>query len=157
MEKGELRNGGNWKNAHIECFLAGIAVNLIDNYPRELMSVTLRDFTIFKPKGSVETKTRLTHLQIDAMFHKASYPVILQPVPLGVDRKKVVIEEMGLSDKKEFAVGNSRSLTLKSQYWQDYYEQPFPVVEGTFTYLPQLHLVCAIFTFVSFMRAYFES
>ena len=120
-------------------------MNLIDDYPNALMRVSFRYFIVFKPKGSVDTKTRLMQLEIDAMFHKSSYPVILQPVPLGVDSKKEVIEEIGLSDKKEAAVGNSWSLTVKSQYWQNYHEQPFPVVEGTFSHLPQLHMVYAIF------------
>lgn len=41
-------------------------------------------------RGSIEATLRVRHFQVDAMLPTARYPIIFQPIPLGVDRRDSV-------------------------------------------------------------------
>ena len=86
VELGRLRKGGDFKSALCDINVDGVGFYLMDEYPRELIGVVVRDIRLHKPRGSIEASVRVRHFQIDAMLPTARYPIIIQPLPLGVDR-----------------------------------------------------------------------
>jgi len=137
IKDGLLRIGGHWKNTQFLFLMEGLAAHLTDDFPREVMSVLIRQLSIVKPKGFIEVSAKLRHFQVDAMFKSPKYPVMLRPVPMGVDRRQSSVEEVGLSDSSDIFLGGERVLEIKDQFWRLHNEQPFPVVEAMIAYLPQ--------------------
>lgn len=126
---GILRKGGNFKSATFEMSIEGLGIYVMDDFPREVMAVVVRDMAIQKQRGSIESRLRVRHFQVDAMLPNARYPIIIHPLPLGVDRRDQTIEDSDLIlpsgiDKKEC-------------YWMLNEEKPVPVLEVTCSYVPQ--------------------
>ena len=133
VELGLLRKGGDFKSAICEINVDGFGLYLMDDFPRELMGVVVRDIQIHKPMGSIEATVRIRHFQVDAMLPNARYPIIIQPLPLGVDRREPVIQNSALS-----TLISSGSVNKSDCYWMKHDEKPIPVFEITCSYVPQV-------------------
>lgn len=84
----------------------------------------MRDVQFQKPGGSIDFTLRVRHFQADAMLPSARYPIIIQPLPLGVDRRK--------ND-------NRRDAFLDNlDYWSKHDERPVPILEIVGSYVPQV-------------------
>jgi hypothetical protein len=92
----------------------------------------VRDVQIQKPRGSIEATMRVRHFQVDAMLSSARYPIIIQPLPLGVDRREPLHHEP--SDFSDSIVG------AKDCFWDAHNEKPIPVLELTSSYVPQTNM-----------------
>ena len=137
VESGLLRRGGDFKSALIDINVEGAGIYFNDSFPRELMSILVRDMQVVKPMGSIEFIMRVRHFQIDAMLPNARYPIIIQPLPLGVDRR--------LQELQNSASTNSNipdSIKARECYWKLHDEKPIPLFEMKCSYVPQ---VCKVF------------
>ena len=73
--------------------------------------------------------------QVDAMLPNARYPIVIAPLPLGVDRRE--------TNPNYY---NSRDLTLplavekKDCFWMQNEEKPFPVIELVCSYIPEQNM-----------------
>ena len=92
------------------------------------MGIVVRDIQLYKPVGSIKATARVRHFQVDAMLPDARYPIIIQPLPLGVDRRESSIE----SDEVTDIVSNGDC------FWMKQDEKPVPVLEVTGSYVPQV-------------------
>jgi hypothetical protein len=128
VEAGNLRKGGNWKVALFQFNIEGVGFYLMDDYPKELVGIVVRDIKVEKQAGSIEATTRIRHFQVDAMLPDARYPIIIQPLPLGVDRRESSIQSVEVTDQ----VNNNDC------YWLKHNEKPVPVLEVTGSYVPQV-------------------
>ena len=70
-------------------------------------------------------------IQVDAMLPNARYPIILQPLPLGVDRR----EEQTVDRRGEQTTG--QPTTHKECFWLSHSEKPIPIFEMSVEYVPQ--------------------
>lgn len=86
----------------------------------KVLGITVRDVQIQKPGGSIDFTLRVRHFQVDAMLPSARYPIIIQPLPLGVDRREPLYPECeGVLD----------SNTIKRDcYWENHNEKPIPLL-----------------------------
>jgi hypothetical protein len=128
VEGGIMRKGGIFKSALIETAIEGVQLTVLDDSPRELLGVTARDVQFVKPKGSIEATLRVRHFQVDAMLPDARYPIIIQPLPLGVDRRK--------NDSRHAAFLDN--LDSSDCYWSKHDERPVPILEIVGSYVPQV-------------------
>eukprot|EP01082_Thalassiosira_pseudonana_P015658 g14534.t1 g14534 contig9:2076053-2079490(+) len=144
VELGLLRKGGDFKSARFETNIEGVGVYLMDDYPKELMGIVVRDIQLYKPVGSIKATARVRHFQVDAMLPDARYPIIIQPLPLGVDRRESSIE----SDEVTDIVSNGDC------FWMKQDEKPVPVLEVTGSYVPQTNMtwVPSLDLFISPMK-----
>ena len=148
-EIGAMRSGGFWKSANYDVFALGATISLIDDFPHELMSMTARHLSVYKRKGEISTTCRLRHVQVDSMFQSAQYPVILEPLPLGVDRRISESGELSLMMSK---YNDGKGASPNDFYWVDTADWPMPFFEASISYLPQKHMVsaciylCGLFT-----------
>ena len=133
VEAGLLRKGGNFSNALIDINLEGAALYFNDNFPHELMGIVVRDIQFCKPMGSILTTARVRHFQIDAMHPNARYPIIIQPLPLGVDRRMPEIPNSSSS-----MVIIPSDIKPKECYWKLHDEKPVPLFEMKCSYVPQV-------------------
>ena len=133
VEAGLLRKGGDFKRALCEINIQGMGVYIMDDFPRETLGLVVRDIQILKPTGSIETTFRVRHFQVDAMLPNARYPVIIQPIPLGVDRRDV-----GVSGLRAADLIIPQSVPLKECFWKMNEEKPIPVFEIAASYVPQV-------------------
>lgn len=133
VEAGLLRRGGDFKSALVDINMEGLGIYFNDNFPRELMGIVVRDIQICKPMGSIESTTRVRHFQIDAMIPNARYPIIIQPLPLGVDRR---IPEIQNSSSSMTII--PRGIKSRECYWTLNDEKPIPLFEMRVSYLPQV-------------------
>jgi len=136
VEAGLLRRGGHFMSSLIDINMEGAGIFFNDNFPRELMGIFVRDIQICKPMGSIETTTRVRHFQIDAMLPNARYPIIIQPLPLGVDRR---MQEIPNSSSNMTII--PRSIKTRECYWKLYDEKPVPLFEMKCSYVPQNKMV----------------
>jgi len=127
--------GGYWKNTSIQLAAEGAAFHLIDDYPREICSIMARELTVYKEKGKIEITTMLRNIQVDSMLSSALYPIVLQQVPIGIDRREHFIQYFKLPSK--IYVSGNKLLTRKSQFWLQHDEVPCPVFEFRLSYRPQ--------------------
>jgi hypothetical protein len=133
VEAGLLRRGGNFKSAFIDINMEGAGIYFNDNFPMELMGIVVRDIQICKPIGSIQVTTRVRHFQIDAMLPNARYPIIIQPLPLGVDRRMPEIQNSSSSMSII-----PHSIKARECYWKLHDEKPVPLYEMKFSYVPQV-------------------
>ena len=87
LELGLLRKGGDYKSAQCLINIAGLSLYILDNYPREILGILVRDVQIYKPMGSIEATAKIRLFQVDAMLPNCRYPCIIQPKSIGVDRR----------------------------------------------------------------------
>lgn len=127
-----MRKGGNFKNAFLKTTIEGMQLTILDTFPKELLAITIRDIQIIKPEGSIEAALRVRHFQVDAMLPSARYPIIIQPLPLGVDRRKNQVYD-----------GAKGHLDKKDCYWLKHTEKPVPVLEIVGSYVPQVSIYCS--------------
>ena len=125
-----MRKGGSFKSALLETSIEGMQLTILDTFPKELLGITVRDIQIVKPRGSIEATFRVRHFQVDAMLPTARYPIIIQPLPLGVDRRNSVTH----ADVSE------EQVEKKDCYWMKHGEKPVPVLEIVGSYVPQVSL-----------------
>ena len=159
----QLASGKNWKSVQTSVRVQGLAVCLIDDEPKELLNIVLRDFLVEKKMDSIEFLVRLRHMQIDNMLDDARYPVILGPADktLGLkdDREEArrgSRGEEGGSRNSDFqrldraASKASRAGNIKLHgsdthhqinYWEDFNQKPIPLLEVECDYLPLTHMV----------------
>ena len=97
-----------------------------------VLGITARDIRVIKPKGSIEATLRVRHFQVDAMLNSARYPIILQPLPLGVDRRQPLHDE-----KDEY----NKIVTKKDCFWESHNELPIPLLEFSASYVPQTNMI----------------
>ena len=64
VEAGFLRTGGNFKTAICRVDLEGLGLYIMDDFPRELMAVVVRDLQFHKPAGSIKATARVRHFQV---------------------------------------------------------------------------------------------
>ena len=144
LNYGLQRRGGYWKDSNINISLAGASFHVIDDFPHELMSITLRDFSIIKPQQTDEGVIHLRHLQIDAMSAEAKFPIILQPIPVGVDRRNEhYLEKIdgSASENKDY----------KNNYWMSNNDKPIPWLEVSISYIPSTSMVCHIILLINYL------
>lgn len=132
IEAGLLLRGGDFKSALIDINIEGAGIYFNDNYPRELMGVVARDIQVCKPMGTIELTARLRHFQIDAMLPNARYPIIIQPLPMGVDRRKPEID-----DSSSMSI-TPQGIQIRDCYWKRKDEKPIPLYEMKCSYVPQV-------------------
>ena len=130
VDQGLLRKGGDFKSALCDINVDGFGFYLMDEFPREMIGVVVRDIQIRKPMGSIETTAKIRHFQIDSMLPNARYPIIIQPLPLGVDRRE--------SSKEATIPG---SVNKNECFWLSHDEKPVPIFEVTFSYVPQSNMI----------------
>lgn len=129
VESGIMRKGGSFKSALLETNIEGMQLTILDTHPRELLGVTVRDIQIVKPKGSIEATFRVRHFQVDAMLPTARYPIIIQPIPLGVDRRRITTHQ-DLTEGGE--------VEKHDCFWLKHGEKPISVLEIVGSYVPQV-------------------
>ncbi|KAL7554677.1 hypothetical protein ACHAWF_018946 [Thalassiosira exigua] len=135
VKEGILRKGGNFKSALFDVNIVGFGLYVMDDFPCEVMSVVVRDMQLHKQPGSIEFMARARHFQVDAMLPNARYPIIIQPVPAGVDRREPLVKD---SNSFELIVPDGVS---KSQcFWNKHDEKPIPFFEVRGSYVPQSHM-----------------
>jgi hypothetical protein len=129
-ELGLLKKGGGFKSTMCDIRLNGFAIYLMDDYPREVIGIIMRDLHIYKPMGSIETSVKVRHFQVDAMIPDARYPIIVQPKMTGVDahgRTAAAQHEM------------KQHINEKDCFWLKRHEK-LPVLELNFSYVPQTNM-----------------
>ena len=132
VEAGLLRKGGKFKSALVDINMMGAGIYFNDNFPLELLGMLVRDIQICKPMGTIEVTTRVRHFQIDAMHPNARYPIIIQPLPLGIDRRMQEIPDSSPS------MNLTPRMETRDCYWKLYDEKPIPLVEMKCSYVPQV-------------------
>jgi hypothetical protein len=129
VESGITSKDGSFENAICDMDAEGVSISIVDNFPKELLAITVRDFSLSKPMGSNETQVMVRHFQVDAMDPEARYPIIIQPLPYGFDKRKPRSNELTLPE-------NVKSSDL---FWmEDVDDRPSPVFEANFKYVPQV-------------------
>lgn len=103
----------------------------MDDFPRELMGVIVRDCQIYKPKDSIEVTAKVRHIQVDAMLPNARYPCIIQPKLVGVDRRAKWDDSM--MDETHLTAA---SIDANECFWMKKREGE-PVLDVLFSYVPQ--------------------
>ena len=134
VELGLLRKGGDFKSALVEMNMDGLSFYLMDDYPREVIGVAVRDVQIYKPQGSIQANASVRHFQVDAMLPKARYPIIIQPKAVGVDRQGHMIEN-NTHDNHPESVNESDCFWLKHNEGES-------VFEVALSYVPQSNMSC---------------
>ncbi|GMH79110.1 hypothetical protein TrST_g1205 [Triparma strigata] len=135
---GMLKSGGAWRNIHANLRLEGIMINMIDEEPKEMLSIILKEFLALKEQGDITFMLRLRHVQIDNMLDGARYPIVLQPSSRGL------VDEREKSEKvKTTADGDAGDPAVqnKGHYWQQEEEKPVPVFEANCSYIPLTNMV----------------
>lgn len=136
VEMGLLRKGGDFKSALVEMNMDGLSFYLMDDYPREVIGVAVRDVQIYKPQGSIQANARVQHFQVDAMLPNARYPIIVQPKAVGVDRQGHMIENNTYDNHPEI-VNESDCFWVK-------HNEGEPVFEVALSYVPQSNMSCKL-------------
>lgn len=135
VEAGQMKQGGDFKTARVEVNIEGLGIYIMDDFPREVMAVVLRDIQFLKPRGSIKADARVRHFQVDAMIPDARYPIIIQPSPMGVDRRKPMMKD-GNDSNSLIPEGVKDS----DCFWRQNEEKPVPVFEIEFEFVPQRNM-----------------
>ncbi|GMI02432.1 hypothetical protein TrLO_g24, partial [Triparma laevis f. longispina] len=136
---GMLKSGGAWRNIHANLRLEGVMINLIDEEPKELLSIVLKEFLALKEEGDITFTLRLRHVQIDNMLDGARYPIVLQPSSQGLvdEREKTKTADAGKGGRN----GDEGLEGKDGHYWQQEEEKPIPVFELNCSYIPLTNMV----------------
>lgn len=82
---GDLGKKSQWQSIGVDVRVEGITLHLVDEEPKETLSLMLRDFRVFKRQREIDLTFRLRSLQIDNMLEDAFYPIVLRPVDMTYD------------------------------------------------------------------------
>jgi len=137
VESGITSKDGTFENAICDIVAEGVSISIVDNFPKELLAITVRDVSISKHVGSIATQVLVRHFQIDAMDQEARYPIICQPLPFGIDHREPQSNELALPENV-----NSNEL-----FWMEHADdRPSPVFEANFKYVPQVRSTLLTFS-----------
>ena len=128
-ELGLLKMGGGFKSTMCDIRLNGFAIYIMDDFPREVIGVIMRDLHIYKPMGSIETTVKVRHFQVDAMIPDARYPIIIQPKMIGVEAYGRTVVQHSMT----------QTVDEKDCFWLTRHEQ-LPIFEVNFSYVPQTNM-----------------
>lgn len=135
VASGISNNDGSFENAICDIVADGVSISIVDNFPKEMLAITVREFSVSKQARTNATQVLVRHFQMDAMDPEARYPIICQPLPLGIDHR-LQSNELTLPENV-----NSNDL-----FWLEYAEdRPSPIFEANFEYIPQVRSVCLTF------------
>jgi len=135
VDAGQLKKGGDFKASLCEMNIEGVGLYIMDDYPKEVMAVILRDIQLQKPMGSIKLTARCRHFQVDAMLPSARYPIIIQPSPMGVDRRDPLIKGSNALD-----LIMPENVDTNECFWMKNEEKPIPVFETEVEYVPQRNM-----------------
>mmetsp|Transcript_21012 Transcript_21012/g.34666 ORF Transcript_21012/g.34666 Transcript_21012/m.34666 type:complete len:1329 (+) Transcript_21012:3-3989(+) len=128
VASGITSNGGSFENAICDIVADGVSISIVDNFPKEMLAITVRDFSVSKQVRTNATQVLVRHFQIDAMDPEARYPIICQPLPLGIDHRELQSNELTLP----------KDVNSNDLFWLEHAEdKPSPVFEANFEYIPQ--------------------
>ena len=133
---GQLKSGGDWKGVDAMAKIEGLTINLIDDQPKELLSVCMREFELSKSEGDIQFVCRLRHMQVDNMVDGARYPIVLQPASDSIDDR---ITELAQKDARQNALDVLSENGVA--YWEQYALKPKPLFEMSISYLPLAHMM----------------
>ena len=139
VQAGILRKGGDFSSTLFEMNVEGFGLYIMDDYPREVMAVVVRDIQFQKPMGSIKAAARVRHFQVDAMLENARYPIIIQPSPLGVDRREPMME----GNDSDYLV-LPEHVDKRECFWMQNEEKPIPVFEVECEYVPQQNMTWCV-------------
>jgi len=88
---GDMGKKSQWQSVGVDAKFEGITLHLVDDEPKEMLSVMLRDFRVFKRQREIDVMVRLRSLQIDNMLVNAFYPIVLRSVDLGYDQRPELV------------------------------------------------------------------
>jgi hypothetical protein len=131
VESGLLKKGGDFKSAICNIRIDGFTCYIMDDFPREVLGIIMKDLHIFKRSGSIEAGMKIRHFQVDAMLNTARYPIIVQPKHRAADRRGSNVPERiqcGAAD-----IEASDCFWLKSNDVE-------PIFEVAFSYVPQSNM-----------------
>lgn len=131
VESGLLKKGGDFKSAVCNIRVDGFTLYIMDDFPREVMGVIMKDLHIFKRSGSIEVGMKIRHFQVDSMLDTARYPIIIQPKQRGVDRHASHAPDRSLCGIT--GIDESDCFWLKSNDLE-------PIIEVAFSYVPQSNM-----------------
>jgi hypothetical protein len=147
VESGITSEDSSLKNATCDIHAEGVCISIVDNFPKELLAITVREISISKSVGSNETQVLVRHFQVDAMDPEARYPIIIQPLPFGIDQRKPQSIELSLPE-------NVNSTDL---FWMERVdERPLPVFEANFEYVHQVRSLFGYHHFIAEMHIIFH-
>lgn len=130
VELGNLKKGGDFSSALCDVNIDGLSLTIMDDFPRELIGVTVKDVRVHKPMGSIETTATVKHFQVDAYSQNARYPVIVQPKLIGVDRQ-------GHIEGNMLQETDPASVQERDCFWLGQNSESYHVFEATCSYVPQ--------------------
>lgn len=131
VEAGISSKSSNFENSFCDIFVEGVNISIVDNFPKELLAITAREVSMSKPVGSNEARVLVRHFQVDAMIADARYPIIIRPLPQGIDKRKPQTNELILPE----------NLNSNDFFWINHIDdRPSPVFEANFKYVPQVRL-----------------
>jgi hypothetical protein len=129
VESGITSKDSSFENAVCDIDAEGVSISVVDNFPKELLAITVRDVSLSKPIGSNEIQVLVRHFQVDAMDPDARNPIIIRPLPFGVDERKPRSNELTLPE----------NINSSDLFWMEHVdERPSPVFEANFKYVPQV-------------------
>lgn len=129
-ELGLLKKGGDFKSTLCDIRVNGFAIYIMDDFPREVIGIVLKDLQVYKPMGSIETKVSVRHFQVDAMIPEARYPIIVQPTMSGVE-----------SNGHRYATTHHEITHSVDDncFWSKRHDG-LPIFEVNFSYVPQTNM-----------------
>lgn len=127
-ELGLLKKGGDFKSTLCDIRVNGFAIYIMDDFPREVIGIVMRDLQIYKPMGSIEATVSVRHFQVDAMIPEARYPIIVQPK----------MSEVG-HNNAEARHERTHTVNEKDCFWLKRHEG-LPIFEVNFSYVPQTNM-----------------
>jgi len=132
VESGITSKDSSFENAVCDIDAEGVSISVVDNFPKELLAITVRDVSLSKPIGSNEIQVLVRHFQVDAMDPDARNPIIIRPLPFGVDERKPRSNELTLPE----------NINSSDLFWMEHVdERPSPVFEANFKYVPQKNMM----------------
>jgi hypothetical protein len=131
VESGLLKKGGDFKGALCNIRVDGFTFYIMDDFPREVIGIIMKDLHIFKRTGSIEAGMKIRHFQVDAMLDTARYPIIIQPKQRGIDKYAIHGPDRSLCGL--VGIEEIDCFWLKS-------DDVEPIFEVDFSYVPQSNM-----------------
>ena len=128
-----LKFSGDFLSALFDLNVEGLGLYVLDDFPKEVLAIIVRDIQIQKQMGSIESTLRVRHFQVDAMLPNARYPIIIEPLPMGVDRRD------NDNDSSDLVV--PEDVDKRECFWTQNDEKPIPVFEISASYVPQVNIL----------------
>lgn len=130
VEMGQLKKGGDFKSALCNVRVNGFTFYIMDDFPREVIGIVMKDLHIFKRKGSIEAGAKIRHFQVDAMLETARYPIIIQPKQRGTERHSHIPDR---------ALSGIADIDEKDCFWLTR-DDAEPILDVSFSYVPQSNM-----------------